>query len=483
MRIPKDSKRKAGNDFMNREKEFIKNTIVLGIGRFFPYLLTFITLPILTEKLSKTEYGTYDLISTLVLLVIPVATLQIQSAAFRFLIDYREDRKKSSEIISNIYIITIPISLLASFAVQFFFSELGTGIQLLIASYFFTDTLYLTMGQVVRGLGDNRNYSIAAIVFSSINMTGIVLLLQVNNRGLPGVLASLTVANTIATVYLIVKCKIGGYLSFKYISGSQIKRMMSYSWPMLPNNLSTWVLKLSDRLIITAYLGIEANAVYAVANKVPNVLSLAQSIMVMAWHENASVAAKDKDAGKYYSQMLEFCFDFMAGFTALLIAATPILFKLLIKGNYAEAYYQMPLLILAMFFFTMSSFFGGIYIAFKKTANVGVSTMAAAAVNLTIDILLVKVIGITAGSVSTLVAYILLYYYRMHDVQKFQVVKCNRLKQFIQITVIVGMLILFYLQKWYLNILNIALGIGTFLVFNKAIFAWGIRYLKKKIRK
>lgn len=243
--------------------------------------------------------------------------------------------------------------------------------------------------------------------------------------------------------------------------------MLSYSWPMVPNNMSTWVLKLSDRIVITVFLGIEANAVYAVANKLPNILSLMQSVMVMAWHENASIAVNDEDASSYYSSMLDTTFSLMYGLTVILVAATPFMFGLLIKGNYGEAYYQMPILILAMFFWVMSSYFGGIYIAHKKTANVGISTMIAAAINLVVDLALVNVIGIWAGAISTLAAYMVLYFYRMANLQKFQPMRINLKKQAVQIISMIVMLVFCFKKQTILNEINIGLGILLCTVFNK----------------
>ena len=75
---------------MSREGKLVKNTLVLSIGTFLPKAVSFITLPILTGYLTKAEYGTYDLITVLVALILPAATLQIQAAAFRFLIEVRD---------------------------------------------------------------------------------------------------------------------------------------------------------------------------------------------------------------------------------------------------------------------------------------------------------------------------------------------------------------------------------------------------------
>ena len=96
----------------SKEHNLVKNTIILAVGVFFPKLAVFITLPVLTGCLTKTEYGTYDLILTLVSLLLPAATFQIQAAAFRFLIEKRDRLKEIQSIITNIYIFIIPISLI-----------------------------------------------------------------------------------------------------------------------------------------------------------------------------------------------------------------------------------------------------------------------------------------------------------------------------------------------------------------------------------
>ena len=103
--------------------------------------------------------------------------------------------------------------------------------------------------------------------------------------GLLGVLIRLCIANAAASIYLSYAVNIRKYLKTSEVSKKEIGRLLAYSWPMVPNNMSNWVLKLSDRLVITFFLGIEANAVYAAANKIPNLLSVAQGIMVMAWQE------------------------------------------------------------------------------------------------------------------------------------------------------------------------------------------------------
>ena len=97
----------------NREKNLAINTFILSVGVFLPKLIAMITVPLLTKYLTKAEYGTYDLILSLVSLLLPAVTLMIQSAAFRFLIKTRDNHQESSVVISNILGFTIPISIVA----------------------------------------------------------------------------------------------------------------------------------------------------------------------------------------------------------------------------------------------------------------------------------------------------------------------------------------------------------------------------------
>ena len=94
---------------MSREKELLKNTIILGIGYAVPALASFLTLPMYTALLTKTEYGTYDLITILLSLVMPAITLQIKVSVFRFLIENRNSEEEKKNYITTAYLFTFVI--------------------------------------------------------------------------------------------------------------------------------------------------------------------------------------------------------------------------------------------------------------------------------------------------------------------------------------------------------------------------------------
>lgn len=465
---------------MSRGGKLVKNTLILSIGTFFPKLVSIITLPVLTAHLTKVEYGTYDLIVTLVSLLLPILTLQIQSAAFRFLIDARDNKKDINKIISNIIVFTVLLSVIALIILFFFLPGMNSLLKLLVCIYYFIDIIYIMFQQITRGLSFNFYYSISSIILSCINLALIVLLVGWQSFGLSGVLISLIVAYSVGTLFLIIKIRKKWEFDFSLVSMKNTKELLSYSWPMVFNNLSSWILRLSDRLVITSFLGVEANAVYAVANKIPNLLSMVQSTFSMAWQENATMVSKDEDASSYYTSMFDNVFCIVASFTGILIASTPILFTLLIKGDYNDAYNQMPLLFIGMMFCCLSSFQGGIYVAYMKTKQVGITTIVAAICNLVIDLVLVKHLGITAASIATLVSYLLLFIYRMIDIQKIVTIKYNYKKILPIVLVLIVMSIICFKNTLWLNILNIFISIILMLILEYKMIRFVIDKVKMK---
>ena len=441
----------------NRKKGLIKNTMYLSLGTFVPKLFAFIITPLLTGNLTKPELGQYDLINTLVSLLLPAATLQMSSAAFRYLIDERGNLSNIKRIVTSIYtFVSLTTICTAGLFYAFYGKTMGIN-GILVCLYFVADMYLKTTGQIMRGLGKYSLYSKSAIISSFVNLILLITLIGgyfLPNYGLTGVIISLISSVSCSTLYLLIKGNIFQYISISGFSKDYTKRMLAYSWPMVPNNLSGWVLRLSDRLVILAFLGIEANAVYSVANRMPALISTMQNVLISAWQENASIAAKDNDKEEYYSQMCDWIFRLLFGIAAVVISASPILWKLLIRGDYEEAYYQLPVLYIGMLVACMSSVIGGIYIAYKKTVNVGISTTIAAVINLSIDLLTIKAIGIWAGSISTLISYLVLMIYRMINVQKFQKIAFKKNTLILGFLGIITMSALVIIKKPYTNLIN-----------------------------
>ena len=468
---------------MSREKEFVKNSAILSIGTILPKLTSIITLPIVTEKLSNAEYGTFDLITILVALFLPVATLQMQAAGFRYLVGVRGDKEEQTSIISNITFFTVPICVAALVVLYFFMNSISPMTRMLILSYFLVDTLLLTGRQIARGLAMNSVYSISALLNSILEMVLTAVLLLKFNMELDGVLIALLFSQSTSLIYLLLKTRMIQYMKFKAFSFKQIKSLISYSWPMVPNCMSMWVMRVSDRFVISfSYLGTAGNGLYAVANKIPQLLQIAQSTFAMAWQENASLSVEDEDSGEYYGKMFTNVFNILVGMMGLLIAFTPIIFIILIRGDYGESYNHMPILYIGVLFSAVSSYIGGVYVAHMKSKAIGITTMIAALMNFLINIIFVHFIGIYAASISTAVSYLWLAFFRMRDIQKIQKIKFEYKK----ILVLTGILIIMsaacFVRIIYIDIVNMVFSVAMAVYLNKNLIMPSIRKIKSKFK-
>jgi O-antigen/teichoic acid export membrane protein len=467
---------------MSRERELVKNSLILFLGTVVPKMIAVVLLPVITAYLTKAEYGTYDLITILVSLFLPVATLEMQTAVFRFLIEAREQQERKCQIITNVFVFTLAVSVVALTICYAILAKKRIPYALLIVSYFFMDTVLATFRQIARGLSYNKVYSMSAMISSVVELVLTVWLVVFIKIGLQGVLVALFVGQAISAIYIFLRIRIWNYIRWKLVSSCVLKELTAYSWPLVPNALSSWIIRVSDRTVILWYMGIEETAVYGAANKLPNMLSIFQSTFLMAWQENASIHVQDEDSAAYYGAVFQNIYNIMAGAMALLTAATPVLFPLLIKGAYDAAYAQMPILYLGMLFSMLSSYIGGIYIAHKESRSIGITTTIAAIINILINVAFIPVAGLYAASLSTLISYIWLTVYRMIDIQKIQKIHFDYRQILRKTGYLIVMTIFSYQRRWQLDILNVVMALVLNLQWNKKYISTAVSLIKSKIR-
>ena len=191
-----------GQKEMSREKVLAKNTAILAIGTFLPKAAAYFTLPILTGILTKDEYGTYDLVTVLVSLILPAATLQVQTALFRFLIEIREDQDEVKKVVSTGASFIVSISVLALIILYIVMNRIPYFTRLLISGYFFADILVNGLRQVARGLTRNLDYSISAVISAICKILFIFIFVGVMKKGINGAVCALMFSSLASFMFL-----------------------------------------------------------------------------------------------------------------------------------------------------------------------------------------------------------------------------------------------------------------------------------------
>ena len=467
---------------MNKNKELVKNTIIIFIGKFCTQFITLLLLPLYTHFLSTEDYGYIDLIQTYLTFFIPLILLKIDAGIFRFLIDARKSEEEKNKIITNgIFIVFVELiisTILFAIAVKIFLIKYS----ILIVMNLISLSVLTFLLQIVRGIGKNNQYSFSSIIAAIVTIVlNLIFLVGFHKNGKYVLIASL-ISNIICTIYLLIANKILKNVKIKYIDKKLIKDLLKYSIPMIPNELSWWIVHVSDRTIISYALGVAANGIYSVSCKFSNILSSIFNIFNLSWQESAALHINDTDKDEFFSNVINKVFNLFICFCIGILACLPFVFELLIKDSYREAYKYVPILLLANIFSVLIGLIGSIYVAKKMTKEVAKTTMIAAIINLTIDIALIKVIGIYAAAISTLVSYMLLAIYRYIDVQKYVKVKIPIKNIVVNSIIFILVVVLYLYNNIALNVINLLLCILYAIIVNKELLIEFKKVVGKKVK-
>ena len=138
-----------------------------------------------------------------------------------------------------------------------------------------------------------------------------------------------------------------------YSSGRQIFiDMLKYGIPLIPTTVFWWITSVSDRYMITAFMGNEANGIYAVACKIPTVLTLISSIFLEAWLFSAvsETVKKRREQLRFYSQIWNVFMSVMFAAGSIVMAFSKWEIALLADDEYYNAWRYIPLLAAATVF-------------------------------------------------------------------------------------------------------------------------------------
>lgn len=403
---------------MRDKSMLIKNTAIIAIGKCSTQVVSFILLPMYTRVLSESEYGTFDFISTTALFLIPFITLLMEEAMFRFLIDADTDEKKRSIITQSIIyvmITTVIFSVLAFIILNLTKYELTN----YLIMYVIVSILNSLAQTLLRGLSRIREYSLFGFLTSLLNLVLNILLVLVLGLGVKGLLIAYIISNLVSAIIIFIRTNLKQYISFQYLNVDIMKSMIKYSYPLVPNSISWVIINLSDRLVITSFLGTAANGIYAVSNKFPNLINTIYGFFYTAWKEEAARAIKDTKCNEYYYSIYNQLKRFLFAVSVGLISVLPFMFHIFINEKFEDAYIYIPILVISIFFSNISGFYGGIFSAQKDTKIMGTTTIISAIVNIAINLSFVKYIGIHAAVLSTFISSFLVCAYRKYKLKEY----------------------------------------------------------------
>lgn len=401
-----------GGIFINRYKRLATDTLLFTISTFSSKILSIIMLPFYTHILSTGDYGQADVITTTVNLLLPVFTLSISDAVLRFCLEKNANKKsvfsiglKVSVGGTCILLVLSPVALFLGMSKPLYFLFLCTYISGMFSTL---------LSQFSRGAGKTIHFAISGILTTAVTVTLNVIFLVVIKLGLIGYLLSTVLANLVCSIYLSCGLKIWRFVSLKRQSHEQKSEMLRYAAPLIPNNIAWWINFSSDRYILMLFTGAGATGIYAVANKLPTMISSVADIFIRAWQISAVSAYDAEDRNAYYNRVFRFYnFVLLLGCSAAILC-TQLIARVLFSSEFYIAWKIAPFLLVSAVFSALNGFIGSLYTTCKNTKVVFHTTLLGAATNVLLNVLLIPSLEGMGAAVATLVSFAVIWAVRAY---------------------------------------------------------------------
>ena len=469
---------------MSREKNLAKNTIIITMGKICTQLITFFLLPLYTGILSTEEYGTVDLLNTLVSLLLPIVTFQVEQAVFRELIEVRGKNDKESRIISSAVITVIFQCIVYLIIFALISPFINNHYKFFLATNVVANIFLSLLLQIARGFGDNKKYAFASFISALSTIVFNVLFLVVIKLGANGMLLGTMLGQIVATIYLFISLKLYKYLKVKDYKKEVIKSLWKYSLPLIPNAISWWVFNASDRVIASAFLGVDQNGILAASLKFSAVFITFYNIFNMSWTESISIAIKDDDVSDYFNRMFNIVLRLFTAMAVGMIACMPFVFPIMINEKFSAGYGLVPISIVGSLFNVIVGLISVIYVAEKNTKAIASTSIVSAVINIIVHLVLIKFIGLYAAVISTFVAFFVMSIYRLMDTSKrYFKIKID-MKFIIQsLIALIFVFVSYYINNIYLNVFVVLFAVLFAIYINKDSFDIIFKLFTKKLKR
>ena len=273
--------------------------------------------------------------------------------------------------------------------------------------------------QFIRGEGKTRLFAYQGVLNTVLVIVFSILFLSVFEAGTRGYIISITLADSICALYLVAGQKSARLMDI-HLKPGMWRKMMRYSLPLVPAALFWWITSVSDRYMITWFLGSGANGIYTVASKIPAIITLISGMFLEAWQFSAVRESRGSRRSyiSFYTNIWSMFLTVMFIGGSIIIAFSPATIRLLAASEYYSAAEYLPILTAAAILSSLVSFMGSVYIVTKRSSLSFLTTAAGALFNIILNFLLIPThLGIYGAAIATLCSYLLSFLIRIVSIR------------------------------------------------------------------
>jgi O-antigen/teichoic acid export membrane protein len=410
-------------------KVIARHSVVYGLSSVLDRIVGFVMLPVYTRFLTPADYGVMELIYMTTSIISLVVGFGVEAAVSRFYFDYPVESERKKVISTAIagYGAMVAVFVIALLPFSGLMSRLILDSEE-YSSFFLIAIITLAFGMILpivfaylRVKQKSFLYMITKTSMTIINLSLNIYFVVFAKKGVYGILLSNMVAQAIFMVALVaITLRHTGFgVNYKLL-----KEMLKFGLPLIPSNISAYIIHASDRYFVKQYADLTTTGLYSLGYKIGSMINqFVTSPFIQIWSPRRFEYFGKEGYERIYARIFTyFCtLSLFVGLMMSLLAKEIIHF--MAEKSYWSAYKVVPIIVLAYIIFSFHYHFNVGIMMKKATKYIAYVNISNGLLNLILNFIFIKRYSIWGAALATLVCFIfkagMTYYYsnRFYKIQ------------------------------------------------------------------
>ncbi len=410
-------------------RQALKDSLIYAIAAILSRGLTIIQVPLFSAILLPQQFGLLDIIGLAVNLVNLVIAFEISQGVAIYFSESKDLKERQAYASTSLWFTIACYSLFTviawPFSKEIFGLILGSRAQLDLAEIFlisaFANALFLITQNQLRWMLRAKDYLFVSVVHGFTIIILSLIFLQKMGLQVRGMMYAQIISSILGAVMSLFLARDMYKLTF---DTACLKKMLAFSIPLVPSSVSVFFSLYIDRLCIKSFLGMYEVGLYGVAYRFASVVGViiigfSRSFTPLIYNNS-----QDAQTPLHISSLFKF-FTFISLVSILFLGIFSREFMLyLASPEYMPAHTLIPVLAASLIIGNFYIFMPGLALK-KKTTIIALISVAAALINVIINLALVPQIGIYGSACATLASAMLssflwLFFGQKHYPVKFE---------------------------------------------------------------
>ena len=396
---------------IDKFRTLLGNTLIYGLGNYGVKLIGFLLIPLYTRYLSPSDYGVIALVAMYSQVMFVLMNLGQGFSLFRFYYDKDSDEARERVVAAAMWIVLLFALPLASIPLLFsgplaatILGDSKLWYLMLIGTATVLCKVLLRMPFSLMRAGDQAHrYASWSVLRNGLTTFLALALVAGIHMGATGVVLSQFLAD-------FTMCVLLTGVTFRMLRAGfhwdDIKKQLIFGLPLIPAGAAAFALDLLDRWFLKHYASVGEVGIYSLGYRFGEILSFVVTAFQLSWPQFVFAHRKQDDAPELFAQMTTYYTALLFFMWLGLSLAAPELLRVMATPAYFAAASVVPVVGFALALDGLTFTFNIGVLLSKKSYLRMAAVVAAAIVNLALNVLLIPRWGMMGAAWATLFGFL-----------------------------------------------------------------------------